>query len=448
MLEEKRACAACVKEPFLATQIESIPVAGEACSYCGLFYPSMPLGSLARSCQEVFDNFYEGTAEEDSVVLYNMPPDGKELSECLEEVLGTQGTLINDLATLMLASYPVDDGQDPDPHYLRRHSLGHVLDAQWDRMAESLRNEARLFNPHALETLERVFGPLITDQTQDGFDLFAAAGPRLGISKLYRARVFQSHEALKLAMQHPERDLGPPPKGTGQQGRMNTRGISVFYGATTPEIALAEVRPPVGSFVLMGAFTVTRRLRLLDLEELAQIANDPAGSLFDPVTVDQATRRDFLANLTWRLTLPVLPDNEDSAYLITQAIADFLATHKSLNLDGIRFRSAQKSGGAAELSGRNVVLFHKASRVARSERKYRQGRTTQIMEQDEDRSYWQPEIYAHVSEPERTMEDWMDRDERQPTLDLDMNSMQIYEVQGVEYTAKPHTVGFSGPRSR
>lgn len=53
-----------------------------------------------------------------------------------------------------------------------------------------------------------------------------------------------------------------------------------------------------------------------------------------------------------------MPDDQDSDYLPTQAIADFLATDAVTSLDGIIFPSVQVAGGK-----QNVVLFHKASLV-------------------------------------------------------------------------------------
>jgi len=50
---------------------------------------------------------------------------------------------------------------------------------------------------------------------------------------------------------------------------MNARGVSVFYGAIDPRVALAEVRPPVGSRVAVARFEIIRPLRLLDLNALA-----------------------------------------------------------------------------------------------------------------------------------------------------------------------------------
>jgi hypothetical protein len=48
-------------------------------------------------------------------------------------------------------------------------------------------------------------------------------------------------------------------------GRMNPSGIALFYGALELETCLAEVRPPVGSQVVCGAFLLRRTVLLLDL---------------------------------------------------------------------------------------------------------------------------------------------------------------------------------------
>lgn len=60
-----------------------------------------------------------------------------------------------------------------------------------------------------------------------------------------RARVFQSEDKLEMAMCRPDLQLGSPPALVAAAGRMNARGISVFYGANDPKAAIAEVRPPV-----------------------------------------------------------------------------------------------------------------------------------------------------------------------------------------------------------
>jgi hypothetical protein len=157
---------------------------------------------------------------------------------------------------------------------------------------------------------------------------------------------------------------------------MNAAGVAVFYGATDPDVALAEVRPPIGCKVLIGCFEVIRPLRLLDLPALDELRDDN-GSLFDDAHRRWLKRAHFLRGLSWRLSKPVLPNDQPAEYLPTQAIADFLATAECppLPLDGIVYRSVQagypgpfERGNRLTFGGHrkenfNVVLFHKAARV-------------------------------------------------------------------------------------
>jgi hypothetical protein len=144
-------------------------------------------------------------------------------------------------------------------------------------------------------------------------------------------------------------------------GRMNAAGIFVFYGATDDETAIAEVCPPVGSWVVTATFEVIRPLRLLNLGDLGGIRPDSTLSYFDPLGREQAERCAFLRELQQQMLMPVMPENADQGYLITQAIADYLATNEALNLDGILFPSVQVPKDASP--GLSAILFHKASGV-------------------------------------------------------------------------------------
>lgn len=77
--------------------------------------------------------------------------------------------------------------------------------------------------------------------------LVVEAGPDLEMNEFYRARCFEAKEDLLRAMEDPDIELGPPPSNSRVGGRMNSRGIPVFYGSNNAEVALAEIRPPVGS---------------------------------------------------------------------------------------------------------------------------------------------------------------------------------------------------------
>jgi hypothetical protein len=139
-------------------------------------------------------------------------------------------------------------------------------------------------------------------------------------------------------------------------GRLNARGISVFYGANHQKAAIAEVRPPVGSRVAVARFEIIRKLRLLDLTALSEVR--VTGSIADFGLAGRKESAVFLRSLSGRIARPAMPDDDPFEYLATQAIADYLATEASARVDGIIFSAVQAAGDAP-----NVVLFHKAARI-------------------------------------------------------------------------------------
>jgi hypothetical protein len=233
---------------------------------------------------------------------------------------------------------------------------------------------------------------------------------------------------------------------------MNARGISVFYGANDPNVALAEVRPPVGSQVALARFEILRPLRLLDLTALSAVST--TGSIFDEGLAERLERAMFLRSLAARITRPVMPDDEAFEYLPTQAVADFLATEPKLNVDGIIFPSVQSAGAAL-----NVVLFHKAARVEPMEmpagteisaqlgQMYEEGWEVEytVIEETppatDDASKTDPGSFpslpdlweSHPFEPH-------DADHRDMTLRLAMDTVKVHVINAVTFTSEEHSV--------
>ncbi|PPU30572.1 hypothetical protein XcyCFBP4188_22215 [Xanthomonas hortorum pv. cynarae] len=146
------------------------------------------------------------------------------------------------------------------------------------------------------------------------------------------------------------------------------------------------------------------------------------------------------------MVMPVMPEHEDNGYLITQAIADFLATHPKLDLDGILFRSVQYQGPGAQ-QGRNVVLFNKASRVASSGTEESPTSHVQLFESDEYGDHWNPEIRVMHPEDLTQVPRWFDQDERTVALEIDLNELEILEVKGVNFTTeKTHVTKCDEPK--
>jgi hypothetical protein len=226
----------------------------------------------------------------------------------------------------------------------------------WRSLEISLKTEARFFSRTAANHLMSIFDGIGELQTHEGRPLVVDAGPGTDFHTLYRARVFQSDDKLKAALGRPDIHLGSPPESLATAGRMNARGISVFYGASNRKAAIAEVRPPVGSQIALAQFEIIRKLRLLDLSALSDIR--VTGCLADFGLAGRMDDAVFLRSLSRRIRRPAMPDDEPSEYLATQAIVDFLATEASAPIDGIIFPSLQSVGHDL-----NVVLFHKAARV-------------------------------------------------------------------------------------
>jgi hypothetical protein len=227
----------------------------------------------------------------------------------------------------------------------------------WRSFENLLKTEARFFSRTAANHLTSIFEGIDELQTRGGRPLVVDAGPKTDFHTLYRARIFRSDDKLEAALNRPDIHLGPPLAPWAAAGRMNARGISVFYGANNQRTAIAELRPPVGSRVAVAQFEITRALRLLDLTALGDVP--VTASIADFGLAGRTETAVFLRSLSERIMRPAMPDGEPFEYLATQAIADFLATDASVSIDGIIFPSMQVAGDTL-----NVVLFHKAARVA------------------------------------------------------------------------------------
>ena len=449
MSELNRICAACIKEPYLRSIVASAGAAAN-CQYCGKTVPTVVLEELVDRCEHVIETFYEPTSLEDYVVIYGRTPRGYSLQEVIEELLEADEAVLDDLTQSLVDRWFDWDSHEhrygDDPHFVEKSRLLSNLGVEWRKMEASLRSEARIVNPKVNAILERIFGPLLNYRTASGIGVIVDAGPDTGLSRLYRARVFQSLVELETALYHPSREAGPPPSDVARAGRMNARGVSVLYGASIPEIAEAEVRPPVGSHVLVGAFNIIRKLKLLDLDKLEELVLDPNTSLFDPSTEEAIGRNNFLRTLSSRMVMPVMPEHEDDGYLITQAIADFLATHPDLDLDGIVFRSVQYQITEAQ-HGRNVVLFNKASRVTSSGKDEAPTSYAQLFETDEDGEHWHPEIRVMHPDDRPQAPHWFNEDERAETLEIDLDALEVREVKGINFiTIKTHVIKYDEPK--
>lgn len=393
--KERGLCFECVGERFLRAEIER-DGQDRTCFYCEQDRKTLSIDQVANFVYARLSEFFDrplqyppdlqATFEQMARDGGEEPPDkGRRVADVIRDEAGLCETATEDIRCILAERYPEepdvigldDTGSkegpfDPEAHYVKRESVNAWdFEDDWDRFETSLKGETRYFNRTAEEILTTIFEGIDEHNTINGRSLVVEAGPGTELAQLYRARVFQTEVKLEEAMKRPDKHVGPPPSSAAVAGRMNAAGIAVFYGATSAKVALAEVRPPVGSKVLIGCFQVIRSLRLLDLEALEFVA-DEEGSIFDADHVQRLKRAKFLRGLGQRISRPVMPDDQTRDYIPTQAISDFLATVASPPWDGIIYPSVQVMRRSYPrrilrtrrgVDSRNVVLFQKAASV-------------------------------------------------------------------------------------
>ncbi len=365
----RRICSVCIGEAFLREEIERD---GETagCFYCEDEGKTISIEDLADRVGAVFDEHFEVTPSEPSDFEYSMMKEtdfnwyreGQPSADAIAEAAEIGPDATEDVRLVLAERHynhhvaevgeecPFEEGV----HYDEKGVDAAEYLEQWADFERRLRQETRFVSPSGFEILTETFTGVHEHKARDGRAAVIDAGPGHSLCALYRARVFQSDAKLKEALKRPDLEIGPPPWRSAPAGRMNAQGISVFYGAVDIATAVAEVRPPVGSRVVIAQFEIIRPIKLLDVRVLQEIF--VAGSLFDPGYSPKLKRAAFLKRLSEKISRPVMPDDEPFDYLVTQAIADYLATEQ--RIDGVIYPSAQTDSPHG-----NVAIFHRAARV-------------------------------------------------------------------------------------
>ncbi|RYY74590.1 MAG: RES domain-containing protein [Gammaproteobacteria bacterium] len=436
-------CANCVQDARLQALIRSASTNENPCDYCER-ESSVDLYFVADKCDDVIDTFYEVSSQTMAVIVYDRLPEGKSLEATVAELTGAPDSAVEAIVEVLQDLWYDKDSDEhqygEDPWFVPSYRMGSTLSAQWEMIEASLRNEGRYLNPKVAAFMEMVFGGIRKDIAQDGKPVLVNAGPGTAYQTLYRARVFQNEKGLVEALEHPERCLGAPPVGSGSSGRMNAAGQPAFYGATDVDTALAEVRPVVGSWVVSAKFSIDRPLKLLDLRLLGKIKLAENLSVFDETTKAAAQRRDFLRDLCNEMVLPVMPEQQEHSYLVTQVVANYLATYPHISIDGIIYPSVQRGVQESVDTGENVVLFYKAATTSNADSEEPTA-VAQLWLYEEDgpgRDFCPAIRFLEV----KSAPAWYQKQDSHiaPTLSLLKDSIQIHEVKSVQVTSDVSSV--------
>lgn len=262
-LEQRLICAHCIREDYLSDLIRQECVEGK-CSYCGDTNNTVELIWVANRIESAFDQHFEVTSTEPDVLQSMMLRDKESSYEWYREgelaaisimnALDATEEIGEDVRRILddrhgdwdsaMAGYETPFSEES--HYEEIVPRSQEWENGWRDFVRSITSEVRYFSREAADRLEALFEGIEGQLTTSGSPVIISAGPSTDILELHRARPFQSSERLEAALARPDFELSAPPARIAASGRMNAKGISTFYGATTRETALAEVRPPAG----------------------------------------------------------------------------------------------------------------------------------------------------------------------------------------------------------
>lgn len=282
--------------------------------------------------------------------------DGEPMSSAVQQVLGQYFDFEDEIVDAVIEAedcWPPDGDEcfwDKLNSYVEtRVRLGNYF-AEWGQTLDELKHSRRFFNS-AAETFFRKLFDGVEDIKEHTGQRFRPVVRELATrTKLFRARVCDTHALLKNMYQDPFRHIGPPPKNKARAGRMNADGVVVFYGALEQDTCLAEMRPALGHELAIIAVETTKPLRVLDFSRLERAYGGKPLSYFQSNFTEQVEKRAFLRRLHRLISQPIVPGRE-ADYLITQTMSEYLAHVHNEPFDGILFAPAQRE------TGTNVVLF-------------------------------------------------------------------------------------------
>ena len=159
-------------------------------------------------------------------------------------------------------------------------------------------------------------------------------------TSLFRARVIPSGKSM-LGIE----DMGCPPADKATAGRANPMGIPYSYLRQNEETTSYEVRALHLDRLVIGTFSTTRELKILDFTKPLSlyVANLQSSDL-----AMEVSKYLLLQRISKDLSKPLRRFDTELEYVPTQLICEFCKLH---DIDGIMFNSSLHKGGV------NVVLF-------------------------------------------------------------------------------------------
>jgi hypothetical protein len=332
-------CSSCFRDPFLKAFIDEKGT-DDSCSFGCTGSKALPLTMIADVIGDALSKHYSPVdTSHDEIEV------GEDPVDLLLRLTGLEHpqakAVVEYLRNREIRTHGSDQFFGSDLTFRTPWPFGQ--ENRWQDFKQRVKFEARFLDPAAKYILDELSRDL------PDFARGVAVSALPAGTRVYRARIGQTSEDATRIIEAGLPELGPPTTSQAHPGRMNAAGISVFYGAIEPDVAIAEVKPWVGAWVAVATFEATRDVRVLDLARIPSA--DQCESVFAPGFAALSQRIGFFRSFEYEIAEAVQPGQELIEYVPTQVVAEYVA--RTLELDGIIYRSAQTD----EVGKRNVVLF-------------------------------------------------------------------------------------------
>lgn len=359
-------CASCLKDEFIRGLCGAN---GRQLRCCGCDRQEelgAPIDKIAGRIRDNLQRHYEP-----DIGLY--PGYELTLSQIVSHAIGCDNAVVSEaIASILEDEEPAEesgDSLDEDSFYYPGQSYSRVRSpfdseeherwyvvSDWDHVARDLVHGRRFFNDGAREFFTRLLNEAMAATAQEAPDSTAVMRLLPRGAAIFRSRVSKDEGQTRLFREQPAQQLGAAPRSVAANNRMSAAGVPVFYGSAELETCIAEVRPSIGDTVVVGQFRTSRTLKLFDFTRLDYRLRHQPLSLLDPKHEQRSMDRTLLSYLHEEIAKPTR--SNDTGYVMTQALTEFIRYGRLENFDGVVFQSVQRQNGL------NYALFDEDERSA------------------------------------------------------------------------------------
>ncbi len=357
----KYLCYDCISDSYLKSYIKKNGTLKD-CTFCSKNRECITLEYLSDWIDKIFHENYRPlstleilNSHTKNKIIYSISPHTIIKDMILKT---TNSAIVEKIVTYLIQKYTSKEkGNKGLIDYKLTFEEIPVLDAiyskYWADFCQSIKHHQRFFNFKYYKKLEDIFDVIMNYRFSNNKTAIYEIIPDSKEATIYRARI--ADEKIQKILKNPHKELGAPHHKKSKAGRMNPKGISIFYGSFEKNTCITEIRPPSEAIIVLGEFKIVKPIRVLNLSlfDDPHLSEKVWPSMFHPKFCQEIKNLKFINKFHYEISKPILPADEPLEYIPTQALTEFLANYNKFKIDGIIFASSQ-TGRA----GKNIALFN------------------------------------------------------------------------------------------